>query len=146
MLKNELASFCLNNLMIFFNLQDSVFHGVICFYFQEHISGNCAPKCICISSTSSTQEVIETLLEKFQHDGTSHPLSYSLYEVLRNQGESRTEFSSCLQTLHTFVLSLCCHSLNVLCFRHLEERKLDLSVKPLVVQLNWNKDTDGDLS
>ncbi|KTG35382.1 hypothetical protein cypCar_00024085 [Cyprinus carpio] len=89
--------------------EDSVFHGVIRFHLQDHISGNCATKCICISSTSTTQEVIETLLEKFQHDGTSHPFSYSLYEVLKNQ----------------------------------EERKLDLSEKPLVVQLNWNKDTDA---
>uniref|UniRef100_A0A671SP84 Afadin-like n=1 Tax=Sinocyclocheilus anshuiensis TaxID=1608454 RepID=A0A671SP84_9TELE len=71
--------------------------------------GNCATKCICISSASNTQEVIETLLEKFQHDGTSQSFSYSLYEVLKNQ----------------------------------EERKLDRSEKPLVVQLNWNKDTDG---
>ncbi|XP_016089321.1 afadin [Sinocyclocheilus grahami] len=89
--------------------EDSVFHGVIRFHLQDHISGNCATKCICISSASTTQEVIEMLLEKFQHDGTSQPLSYSLYEVLKNQ----------------------------------EERKLDLSEKPLVVQLNWNKDTDG---
>ncbi|XP_016370673.1 afadin-like [Sinocyclocheilus rhinocerous] len=89
--------------------EDSVFHGVIRFHLQDHISGNCATKCICISSASTTQEVIETLLEKFQHDWTSQPFSYSLYEVLKNQ----------------------------------EERKLDLSEKPLVVQLNWNKDTDG---
>ncbi|XP_059375835.1 afadin isoform X2 [Carassius carassius] len=89
--------------------EDSVFHGVIRFHLQDHISGNCATKCICISSVSTTQEVIETLVEKFQHDGTSLPFSYSLYEVLKNQ----------------------------------EERKLDLSEKPLVVQLNWNKDTDG---
>ncbi|KAF4101904.1 afadin [Onychostoma macrolepis] len=89
--------------------EDSVFHGVIRFHLQDHISGNCATKCICISSASTTQEVIETLLEKFQHDGTSQLFSYSLYEVLKNQ----------------------------------EERKLDLSEKPLVVQLNWNKDTDG---
>uniref|UniRef100_A0A671SR72 Afadin-like n=1 Tax=Sinocyclocheilus anshuiensis TaxID=1608454 RepID=A0A671SR72_9TELE len=89
--------------------EDSVFHGVIRFHLQDHISGNCATKCICISSASNTQEVIETLLEKFQHDGTSQSFSYSLYEVLKNQ----------------------------------EERKLDRSEKPLVVQLNWNKDTDG---
>ncbi|XP_026140999.1 afadin-like [Carassius auratus] len=89
--------------------EDSVFHGVIRFHLQDHISGNYATKCICISSASTTQEVIETLLEKFQHDGTSLPFSYSLYEVLKNQ----------------------------------EERKLDLSENPLVVQLNWNKDTDG---
>ncbi|XP_043119430.1 afadin [Puntigrus tetrazona] len=89
--------------------EDSVFHGVIRFHLQDHVSGNCATKCISISSASTTQEVIETLLEKFQHDGTSQPFSYSLYEVLKNQ----------------------------------EERKLDLSEKPLLVQLNWNKDRDG---
>ncbi|XP_067310801.1 afadin [Pseudorasbora parva] len=89
--------------------EDSVFHGVVRFYLQDHISGNCATKCISISSATTTQEVTETLLEKFQHDGTLSPFPYSLYEVIKNQ----------------------------------EERQLDLSEKPLVVQLNWSKDTDG---
>ncbi|KAK9959434.1 hypothetical protein ABG768_009561 [Culter alburnus] len=89
--------------------KDSVFHGVVRFYLQDHISGNCATKCICISSTTTAQEVIETLLEKFQCDGTLNPFPYSLYEVLKNQ----------------------------------EERQLDLSEKPLVVQLSWSKDKDG---
>ncbi|XP_048046375.1 afadin [Megalobrama amblycephala] len=89
--------------------EDSVFHGVVRFYLQDHISGNCATKCICISSTTTAQEVIETLLEKFQCDGTLNPFPYSLYEVLKNQ----------------------------------EERQLDLSEKPLVVQLSWSKDKDG---
>ncbi|KAK7142793.1 hypothetical protein R3I94_012215 [Phoxinus phoxinus] len=89
--------------------EDSVFHGVVRFYLQDHISGNCATKCICISSSTTTQEVIETLLEKIQCDETLNPFPYSLFEVLKNQ----------------------------------EDRQLDLSEKPLVVQLNWSKDTEG---
>ncbi|XP_039530139.1 afadin isoform X2 [Pimephales promelas] len=89
--------------------EDCVFHGVVRFYLQDHISGNCATKCICISSTTTTKEVIETLLEKFQCDEALNPFPYSLFEVLKNQ----------------------------------EDRQLDLSEKPLVVHLNWGKDTDG---
>ncbi|XP_077094296.1 afadin-like [Siphateles boraxobius] len=89
--------------------EDSVFHGVVRFYLQDHISGNCATKCICISSSTTTKEVIETLLEKFQCDETLNPFPYSLFEVLKNQ----------------------------------EDRQMDLSEKPLVVHLNWSKDTDG---
>ncbi|XP_051501947.1 afadin [Myxocyprinus asiaticus] len=65
--------------------EHSIFHGVIRFYFQDHVSGNCATKCICISSTSTTEEVIETLLEKFQLDEASHPFPYCLYEVFGNE-------------------------------------------------------------
>lgn len=120
-----------------FILKDSVFHGVVRFYLQDHISGNCATKCICISSTTTAQEVIETLLEKFQCDGTLNPFPYSLYEVLKNQGDSN------FTLVWRHILSLCCQSLNVLCFCHLEERQLDLSEKPLMVQLSWSKDKDG---
>ncbi|XP_051731143.1 afadin isoform X24 [Ctenopharyngodon idella] len=76
------------------------------FYFQDRVAGNFATKCIRVSSTATTQDVIETLAEKFRPDMRmlSSP-KYSLYEV------------------------------------HVSgERKLDLDEKPLVVQLNWNKD------
>ncbi|XP_063078989.1 afadin isoform X2 [Engraulis encrasicolus] len=82
------------------------FHGVMRFYFQDRVAGNFATKCIRVSSTATTQDVIETLAEKFRPDMRmlSSP-RYSLYEV------------------------------------HVSgERKLDLDEKPLVVQLNWNKD------
>ncbi|XP_072542197.1 afadin isoform X21 [Salminus brasiliensis] len=82
------------------------FHGVMRFYFQDRVAGNFATKCIRVSSTATTQDVIETLAEKFRPDMRmlSSP-KYSLYEV------------------------------------HVSgERKLDLDEKPLVVQLNWNKD------
>uniref|UniRef100_A0A8C1I6P0 Afadin n=1 Tax=Cyprinus carpio TaxID=7962 RepID=A0A8C1I6P0_CYPCA len=85
---------------------DLEFHGVMRFYFQDRVAGNFATKCIRVSSTATTQDVIETLAEKFRPDMRmlSSP-KYSLYEV------------------------------------HVSgERKLDLDEKPLVVQLNWNKD------
>uniref|UniRef100_A0A671NHZ7 Afadin n=1 Tax=Sinocyclocheilus anshuiensis TaxID=1608454 RepID=A0A671NHZ7_9TELE len=85
---------------------DLEFHGVMRFYFQDRMAGNFATKCIRVSSTATTQDVIETLAEKFRPDMRmlSSP-KYSLYEV------------------------------------HVSgERKLDLDEKPLVVQLNWNKD------
>ncbi|XP_023377484.1 afadin [Pteropus vampyrus] len=76
------------------------------FYFQDKAAGNFATKCIRVSSTATTQDVIETLAEKFRPDMRmlSSP-KYSLYEV------------------------------------HVSgERRLDTDEKPLVVQLNWNKD------
>ncbi|XP_070372653.1 afadin isoform X18 [Equus asinus] len=77
------------------------------FYFQDKAAGNFATKCIRVSSTATTQDVIETLAEKFRPDMRmlSSP-KYSLYEVHVSG----------------------------------EERRLDVDEKPLVVQLNWNKD------
>ncbi|XP_053077933.1 afadin isoform X2 [Acinonyx jubatus] len=86
--------------------EDLEFHGVMRFYFQDKAAGNFATKCIRVSSTATTQDVIETLAEKFRPDMRmlSSP-KYSLYEV------------------------------------HVSgERRLDVDEKPLVVQLNWNKD------
>ncbi|XP_076714138.1 afadin isoform X3 [Callospermophilus lateralis] len=86
--------------------EDLEFHGVMRFYFQDKAAGNFATKCIRVSSTATTQDVIETLAEKFRPDMRmlSSP-KYSLYEV------------------------------------HVSgERRLDTDEKPLVVQLNWNKD------
>ncbi|XP_070372861.1 afadin isoform X22 [Equus asinus] len=86
---------------------DLEFHGVMRFYFQDKAAGNFATKCIRVSSTATTQDVIETLAEKFRPDMRmlSSP-KYSLYEVHVSG----------------------------------EERRLDVDEKPLVVQLNWNKD------
>ncbi|XP_069091030.1 afadin isoform X12 [Pleurodeles waltl] len=83
------------------------FHGVMRFYFQDKAAGNFATKCIRVSSTATTQDVIETLAEKFRPDMRmlSSP-RYTLYEVHVSG----------------------------------EERRLDMDEKPLVVQLNWNKD------
>uniref|UniRef100_A0A8C2SAZ6 Afadin, adherens junction formation factor n=2 Tax=Capra hircus TaxID=9925 RepID=A0A8C2SAZ6_CAPHI len=86
---------------------DLEFHGVMRFYFQDKAAGNFATKCIRVSSTATTQDVLETLAEKFRPDMRmlSSP-KYSLYEVHVSG----------------------------------EERRLDIDEKPLVVQLNWNKD------
>lgn len=68
------------------------FHGVMRFYFQDRVAGNFATKCIRVSSTATTQDVIETLAEKFRPDMRmlSSP-KYSLYEVHVSGGESQTE-------------------------------------------------------
>ncbi|KAM5229183.1 afadin isoform 2-T2 [Ctenodactylus gundi] len=86
--------------------EDLEFHGVMRFYFQDKAAGNFATKCIRVSSTATTQDVIETLAEKFRPDMRmlSSP-KYSLYEVHVSGGQ-----------------------------------RLDIDEKPLVVQLNWNKD------
>ncbi|OBS71879.1 hypothetical protein A6R68_13544, partial [Neotoma lepida] len=91
----------------YFSKADLEFHGVMRFYFQDKAAGNFATKCIRVSSTATTQDVIETLAEKFRPDMRmlSSP-KYSLYEVHVSG----------------------------------EERRLDIDEKPLVVQLNWNKD------
>lgn len=68
--------------------QDLEFHGVMRFYFQDRVAGNFATKCIRVSSTATTQDVIETLAEKFRPDMRmlSSP-KYSLYEVHVSGGE-----------------------------------------------------------
>ncbi|XP_036448532.1 afadin [Colossoma macropomum] len=87
--------------------EDLVFHGIMRFYLQDHTAENFATKCIRVSSTSTTQEIIETLLEKFRPDVSIEPHPYSMYDVCGDE----------------------------------EGRRLDLSEKPLIVQLGWNKNT-----
>ncbi|XP_057376791.1 afadin-like isoform X2 [Daphnia carinata] len=64
------------------------FHGVMRFYFQD-AGQKIATKCIRVSSTASTQAVIETLIEKFRPDMKMlHMAAYALYEIHPN-GEER---------------------------------------------------------
>ena len=58
------------------------------FYFQDKAAGNFATKCIRVSSTATTQDVLETLAEKFRPDMRmlSSP-KYSLYEVHVSGGQ-----------------------------------------------------------
>lgn len=74
--------------VFFLFFQDLEFHGVMRFYFQDRVAGNFATKCIRVSSTATTQDVIETLAEKFRPDMRmlSSP-KYSLYEVHVSGGE-----------------------------------------------------------
>lgn len=51
------------------------------FYFEDHVGGNVATKCLRICSNLSTHEVIETLSEKFRPDMKMLTTSYSLYEI-----------------------------------------------------------------
>ncbi|KAM6968490.1 afadin [Tautogolabrus adspersus] len=57
------------------------FHGVMRFYFEDHVGGNVATKCLRVCSSSSTHEVIETLSEKFRPDMKMLTTGYSLYEI-----------------------------------------------------------------
>ncbi|KAL6105260.1 uncharacterized protein ACO6RY_06827 [Pungitius sinensis] len=61
------------------------FHGVMRFYFEDHVGGNVATKCLRVCSNSSTQEVIDTLSEKFRPDMKMLTNSYSLYEIHANK-------------------------------------------------------------
>jgi hypothetical protein len=57
------------------------------FYFEDHIAGNVATKCLRISSTTTTGEVIETLSEKFRPDMKMLNTPYFLFEVHANKGK-----------------------------------------------------------
>ncbi|XP_034531280.1 afadin [Notolabrus celidotus] len=61
--------------------EDLGFHGVMRFYFEDHVGGNVATKCLRVSSCSSTQEVIGILSEKFRPDMKMLTTSYSLFEI-----------------------------------------------------------------
>lgn len=69
------------------------------FYFQDKAAGNFATKCIRVSSTATTQDVIETLAEKFRPDMRmlSSP-KYSLYEVHVSGGQCGVGAARCLQS------------------------------------------------
>ncbi|AWP16143.1 putative afadin-like [Scophthalmus maximus] len=57
------------------------FHGVMRFYFEDHVGGSVATKCLRVCSNSSTLDVIDVLSEKFRPDMKMLTTSYSLYEV-----------------------------------------------------------------
>ena len=77
-----------------FFLQKLEFNGVMRFYFEDHVGGNVATKCLRVCSNSSTQEVIEILSEKFRPDMKMLTTSYSLYEIHANKG------NQLIHTLH----------------------------------------------
>ena len=61
------------------------------YYFQD-AGQKIATKCIRVSSTASTQAVIETLIEKFRPDMKMlHMAEYALYEIHPNGGKSCNE-------------------------------------------------------
>ncbi|OWK02023.1 hypothetical protein Celaphus_00019179, partial [Cervus elaphus hippelaphus] len=77
---------------------DLEFHGVMRFYFQDKAAGNFATKCIRVSSTATTQDVLETLAEKFRPDMRmlSSP-KYSLYEKAQSNGPEKQEKEGVIQ-------------------------------------------------
>ncbi|CAG5132613.1 unnamed protein product, partial [Candidula unifasciata] len=66
------------------------FHGVVRFFFQGGIGANVITKCIRVSSTATTREVIDVLIEKFRPDMRMLSQNkYALYEVHVNGEERR---------------------------------------------------------
>ncbi|XP_062325008.1 afadin [Osmerus eperlanus] len=57
------------------------FQGVMRFSLEDRTTGNFATKCLRVCSSSTTREVIDTLLEKFRPDMKMLSTPYCLYEV-----------------------------------------------------------------
>lgn len=83
---SELHSVILKLSIVF--QQNLVFYGVIRFYLEDNAEGRVATKCVRVCSSSSTQEVIETLSEKFRPDMKMLSTSYSLYEIQGEKGRN----------------------------------------------------------
>nr|XP_054752667.1 afadin-like [Lytechinus pictus] len=63
------------------------FHGVMRFFFQDATDGSSNSKCIRVSSTASTRDVVNTLIEKFHPDMRMLSIpDYALFELQRDQG------------------------------------------------------------
>ena len=78
---------CLHLVML---LQNFEFHGVIRFYHQDSSNdGKYSTKCVRVSNTATTVDVIETLSEKFRSDMRmlTKP-NYALFEVHVNGGKN----------------------------------------------------------
>lgn len=90
-LKNVISQWNANRLDIFWlsdPSEDLEFHGAMRFYFQD-AGEKVATKCIRVSSTASTSDVIETLIEKFRPDIRMLSIpEYAIYEIHEN-GEER---------------------------------------------------------
>lgn len=100
------------------------------FYFQEPGTGQkVATKCIRVASDATSQAVIETLIEKFRPDMRMLSVpEYALYEIHENGG------------IYYNIILLMYWLLNSILFLFIDERKLGVDEKPLLVQLNWHKD------
>lgn len=72
---------------LFLFVQDMEFYGVMRFYFQD-AGQKVATKCMRISSTACTNDVVNNLIEKFRPDirMLSVP-EYALYEIHENGGK-----------------------------------------------------------
>ena len=67
-------------------LQDLEFHGVMRFFFQD-MSHRVATKCVRVSSTATTQQVVNALIERFRPDMKMlTATALSLFEVFSNGG------------------------------------------------------------
>ncbi|RVE57630.1 hypothetical protein OJAV_G00218110 [Oryzias javanicus] len=61
--------------------QNLDFHGVIRFFYEAQTDGSVATKCLRVSSSSPTRDVLQTLSEKFRPDMKMLTSRYSLYEI-----------------------------------------------------------------
>ncbi|XP_054718595.1 afadin-like isoform X2 [Uloborus diversus] len=90
-LKNIINQWNANRLDIFWLSEPNEeleFHGAMRFYFQD-AGQKVATKCIRVASTATTQDVLETLIEKFRPDIRMLSIpEYALYEIHEN-GEER---------------------------------------------------------
>ena len=92
-------------ILFFFFFQHLEFHGVMRFYYQSADMGSgqkVATKCIRVSSTAVTREIIETLIEKFRPDMKMLEVpEYALYEI-HESGERKLnpEEKPLLGTIH----------------------------------------------
>ena len=67
--------------------QNNEFYGVMRFFYQDDGS-KVSTKCIRVAGSAMTQDVLETLIEKFRPDMRMLSLpQYSLYEVHVNGGK-----------------------------------------------------------
>ncbi|XP_078797498.1 afadin [Oryzias latipes] len=57
------------------------FHGVVRFFYEEETEGGAATKCLRVSSSSPTRQVLQTLSERFRPDMKMLTSRYALYEV-----------------------------------------------------------------
>jgi afadin len=66
--------------------EDLEFHGVMRFFFQD-TSHRVATKCVRVSSTATTQQVVKALVERFRPDMKMlTATAFSLFEVFSNGG------------------------------------------------------------
>lgn len=70
------------------------------FYFEDHVGGNVATKCLRVCSNSLTHRLIETLSEKFRPDMKMLSTRYTLYEIHGNKGKDCATPYLCLVTSH----------------------------------------------
>ncbi|XP_059470521.1 afadin isoform X2 [Neocloeon triangulifer] len=116
------------------------FHGVMRFYFQD-AGQKVATKCIRVSSTATTQAVIETLIEKFRPDMRMLEVpEFALYEIHENGVEKRLEAEQ-----RPLMVQLNWHK-DDLEGRFLLRRRNEVSVQPSFEESSFKRKPSGKKS